>query len=254
MLVGAVLIIVSDPDGAGHLQLHHRPPGGRAQRQLDRGQRGVREPVQGRGLRPGRVSASPPRRARSRRRSPTPRRWSSPACRWRSPSAAACSTSAPRARRQSASILAAARRLRAAAAARGAPAGGAARRRARRCDLGFIPGILKARAGAHEVINTIMLNYVAVYFLSWIIVQNGVQNPSRSDAISKPVDVLRPTAPAARRQPAGARRHPARGAGHLVRRLAAQPLDARLRAARGRRQPGRRPDRRHQRHARRTCW
>ncbi|MGC1210508.1 MAG: ABC transporter permease [Micromonospora sp.] len=54
--------------------------------------------------------------------------------------------------------------------------------------LGFIPGILKARTGAHEVINTIMLNYVAVYFLSWIIVQNGVQNPNRSDAISKPVD------------------------------------------------------------------
>ncbi|MFI2709428.1 ABC transporter permease [Micromonospora sp. NPDC018662] len=53
---------------------------------------------------------------------------------------------------------------------------------------GFVPGILKARTGAHEVINTIMLNYVAVYFLSWIIVQSGVQNPNRSDAISKPVD------------------------------------------------------------------
>ncbi|WP_442933879.1 ABC transporter permease [Micromonospora sp. CPCC 206171] len=53
---------------------------------------------------------------------------------------------------------------------------------------GFIPGILKARTGAHEVINTIMLNYIAVYFLSWIIVQNGVQNPDRADAISKPVD------------------------------------------------------------------
>ncbi|MGY0005417.1 ABC transporter permease [Micromonospora sp. I033] len=53
---------------------------------------------------------------------------------------------------------------------------------------GFIPGILKARTGAHEVINTIMLNYVAVYFLSWIIVQSGVQNPNRADAISKPVE------------------------------------------------------------------
>ncbi|MFG1655038.1 ABC transporter permease [Micromonospora chersina] len=53
---------------------------------------------------------------------------------------------------------------------------------------GFIPGILKARTGAHEVITTIMLNYVAVYFLSWIIIQNGVQNPNRSDAISKPVE------------------------------------------------------------------
>ncbi|WP_433531417.1 ABC transporter permease [Micromonospora sp. CA-263727] len=53
---------------------------------------------------------------------------------------------------------------------------------------GFIPGILKARAGAHEVINTIMLNYVAVYFLTWLIVQNGVQDPNRTDAISRPVD------------------------------------------------------------------
>ncbi|MFI7215250.1 ABC transporter permease [Micromonospora maritima] len=53
---------------------------------------------------------------------------------------------------------------------------------------GFIPGILKARTGAHEVINTIMLNYVAIYFLSWIIIQSGVQNPDRADAISKPVD------------------------------------------------------------------
>ncbi|MFU8870734.1 ABC transporter permease [Micromonospora sp. SL4-19] len=53
---------------------------------------------------------------------------------------------------------------------------------------GFIPGILKARTGAHEVINTIMLNYVAVYFLAWIILQDGVQSPGRADAISKPVD------------------------------------------------------------------
>ncbi|MEV0397614.1 ABC transporter permease [Polymorphospora rubra] len=53
---------------------------------------------------------------------------------------------------------------------------------------GFIPGFLKARTGAHEVINTIMLNYVAMYFLGWIIVQRGVQNPDRTDAISRPVD------------------------------------------------------------------
>jgi simple sugar transport system permease protein len=53
---------------------------------------------------------------------------------------------------------------------------------------GFIPGFLKARTGAHEVINTIMLNYVAIYFLTWILHQNGVQNPERTDFISKPVD------------------------------------------------------------------
>jgi simple sugar transport system permease protein len=53
---------------------------------------------------------------------------------------------------------------------------------------GFVPGYLKARTGAHEVITTIMLNYVALLFLSWLIVQDGIQDPARSDAISKPVD------------------------------------------------------------------
>jgi simple sugar transport system permease protein len=52
-----------------------------------------------------------------------------------------------------------------------------------------IAGVLKARAGAHEVIVTIMLNYVALYFLNWLINQKGVHNPARSDAISK--DVLK---------------------------------------------------------------
>jgi len=53
---------------------------------------------------------------------------------------------------------------------------------------GFIPGILKARAGAHEVIVTIMLNYIANLFLSWLILQKGIQQSGRSDAISEPVD------------------------------------------------------------------
>jgi general nucleoside transport system permease protein len=53
---------------------------------------------------------------------------------------------------------------------------------------GFLPGLLKARTGAHEVITTIMLNYIATLFLSWLILQNGVRDPSRSDAISKTVD------------------------------------------------------------------
>lgn len=34
---------------------------------------------------------------------------------------------------------------------------------------GAIPGFLKARAGAHEVINTIMLNYVALRMTEWLI-------------------------------------------------------------------------------------
>jgi general nucleoside transport system permease protein len=53
---------------------------------------------------------------------------------------------------------------------------------------GFVPGILKARTGAHEVITTIMLNYTAGLFLTWLILQDGIQDPERSDAISKAVD------------------------------------------------------------------
>ena len=53
---------------------------------------------------------------------------------------------------------------------------------------GFLPGILKARTGAHEVITTIMLNYTAGLFLTWLILQDGVRDPNRSDAISKAVD------------------------------------------------------------------
>ncbi|MEU4562067.1 ABC transporter permease [Actinoplanes sp. NPDC023936] len=52
---------------------------------------------------------------------------------------------------------------------------------------GFIPGILKARTGAHEVITTIMLNYTAALFLSWLVLQKGVQDPDRTDAISKTI-------------------------------------------------------------------
>jgi simple sugar transport system permease protein len=52
---------------------------------------------------------------------------------------------------------------------------------------GFLPGLLKARTGAHEVITTIMLNYTATLFLGWVILQKGVQDPDRSDAISKTI-------------------------------------------------------------------
>jgi general nucleoside transport system permease protein len=54
---------------------------------------------------------------------------------------------------------------------------------------GFIPGFLKARTGAHEVIVTIMLNWVALIFLGWLIVQAWVRDPVRADAISQPVDI-----------------------------------------------------------------
>ncbi|MFI1991238.1 ABC transporter permease [Actinoplanes sp. NPDC020271] len=52
---------------------------------------------------------------------------------------------------------------------------------------GFLPGLLKARTGAHEVITTIMLNYTAGLFLAWLVIQKGVQQPGRTDAISKVV-------------------------------------------------------------------
>lgn len=52
---------------------------------------------------------------------------------------------------------------------------------------GFLPGLLKARTGAHEVITTIMLNYVALSLLTWVVHQRGVQDPGRTDFISRPV-------------------------------------------------------------------
>lgn len=39
---------------------------------------------------------------------------------------------------------------------------------------GGIAGFLKARTGAHEVITTIMLNYVAYYFMSWLLSTPGL--------------------------------------------------------------------------------
>jgi simple sugar transport system permease protein len=52
---------------------------------------------------------------------------------------------------------------------------------------GLAPGLLKARTGAHEVITTIMLNWVALIFLAWLIIQPGIHDPERHDAISRPV-------------------------------------------------------------------
>jgi general nucleoside transport system permease protein len=52
---------------------------------------------------------------------------------------------------------------------------------------GFIPGLLKARTGAHEVIVTIMLNYVAYRIVDLALVHPIVQLPGRDDPISRPV-------------------------------------------------------------------
>jgi general nucleoside transport system permease protein len=50
---------------------------------------------------------------------------------------------------------------------------------------GFIPGILKATTGAHEVITTIMLNYIILDLLAWLLTISPFQQPGQSNAISK---------------------------------------------------------------------
>lgn len=50
---------------------------------------------------------------------------------------------------------------------------------------GGIVGFLKARTGAHEVILTIMLNFVAFYFVSWLLATPGLlQRPGGNQPIS----------------------------------------------------------------------
>ncbi|HET6743848.1 MAG TPA: ABC transporter permease [Kribbella sp.] len=53
---------------------------------------------------------------------------------------------------------------------------------------GGVVGLLKARTGAHEVIVTIMLNYVALYLLQWLLTTKTFQRPGRTDPISPIVD------------------------------------------------------------------
>lgn len=50
---------------------------------------------------------------------------------------------------------------------------------------GWIPGILKARTGAHEVIVTIMLNNIGLLLLGWALTTELVRTPGRSDPISR---------------------------------------------------------------------
>jgi general nucleoside transport system permease protein len=52
----------------------------------------------------------------------------------------------------------------------------------------FVPGILKARTGAHEVITTIMLNYVAFRLVDFALKTPLYQREGRSDPISKIVE------------------------------------------------------------------
>ena len=51
---------------------------------------------------------------------------------------------------------------------------------------GFV-GLLKAKTGAHEVIVTIMLNYIAANFLLWILGTSNFLRPGRLDPLAPPV-------------------------------------------------------------------
>jgi simple sugar transport system permease protein len=51
-----------------------------------------------------------------------------------------------------------------------------------------IAGLLKAKTGAHEVITTIMLNFIALYLTQWLLKTTVFQQPGRSDPISKPIN------------------------------------------------------------------
>ncbi len=48
---------------------------------------------------------------------------------------------------------------------------------------GFIPGWLKAKTGGHEVINTIMMNYIAIRLTEWL-VKGPLQRPEAQNPIS----------------------------------------------------------------------
>jgi general nucleoside transport system permease protein len=54
--------------------------------------------------------------------------------------------------------------------------------------IGWIPGELKARTGAHEVIVTIMMNYIMLYFLAYLLsFRYLLQAPHTTNEISAPI-------------------------------------------------------------------
>jgi len=53
---------------------------------------------------------------------------------------------------------------------------------------GGISGLLKARTGAHEVITTIMLNFIALFLVDYLLKSSIFQQPGREDPISKSLD------------------------------------------------------------------
>ncbi len=57
---------------------------------------------------------------------------------------------------------------------------------------GAVPGFLKAKTGAHEVITTIMMNYISYYLVDYLLLTSFFQRPGRTDPISKPVTAFFP--------------------------------------------------------------
>jgi len=53
---------------------------------------------------------------------------------------------------------------------------------------GGIAGFLKARTGAHEVITTIMLNFIALFLVDYLLKSSLYQQPGRADPISKSIE------------------------------------------------------------------
>lgn len=60
---------------------------------------------------------------------------------------------------------------------------------------GAIPGLLKAFTGAHEVIVTLMLNYVIAFFLVFVLLSTAFQLPGQSNDISRTMDSSAQLAP-----------------------------------------------------------
>jgi len=56
---------------------------------------------------------------------------------------------------------------------------------------GGIVGVLKALTGAHEVVTTIMLNYIAIFFLEYLIVGGPLQLPHASSTSASIADAAR---------------------------------------------------------------
>ena len=110
---------------------------------------------------------------------------------------------------------------------------------------GAIPGILKARTGAHEVIVTIMLNFVAYNLINWSLRTALVQREGRSDPISK---IVQESAvhPVAHQRPAGELGHRSGPGRHARRLVAPLPVHQGLRVPGRRVQPARRALRGHQ--------